>query len=248
MRSLSRAFLLLLAGVGCSSSSFEVGAADTGGETAEETAAPRCGDGVVDKATEECDDGNGVDHDGCDKDCTFSCNSTKAPSKGCGDGKACNGAETCSDRHVCAPGPAVSCPPTSACHTAICTEPAGTCTNTLVDGDKDGQSPSTLGACGKDCDDADEKSFAGQTKFFTTPAKRGGFDYDCDGVETKQFDTFVKCNLADCSLGAEGWFFAGGATPPCGATGDWITECFVNGSGACVPRPASTVKRVQACR
>ena len=33
---------------------------------------PRCGNGAVDTATEECDDGNEIDGDGCDNDCKWS--------------------------------------------------------------------------------------------------------------------------------------------------------------------------------
>ncbi len=53
----------------------------------------RCGDTVVDTAAgEECDDGNGVEHDGCEPDtCKFTC----AVDDDCNDGNACNGNETC---------------------------------------------------------------------------------------------------------------------------------------------------------
>jgi cysteine-rich repeat protein len=47
---------------------------------------------------EECDDGNTTDGDGCDTDCTWSCD---APST-CDDERPCNGAETCNmTTHVC---------------------------------------------------------------------------------------------------------------------------------------------------
>lgn len=49
-----------------------------------------CGDGVV-SGTEECDDGNNVDGDGCDADCTWTC----ASAADCSDGNECNGEETC---------------------------------------------------------------------------------------------------------------------------------------------------------
>jgi len=209
-----------------------------------------CGDGFVDTASEECDDSNTVSHDGCDNDCTYSCNSAKVPDKKCNDGKACNGVETCNAKHVCAPGASIACETTSPCQVGVCTEPSGTCSVGLVDKDKDGQAPSTLGTCGSDCDDTDPASFKGQPKFSTTPTKRGGFDFDCDGLETKQFPSFVKCDasMGGCTLVNDGWFYAGGGVPECGATADWITECFINSSAVCVPRPASTVKKTQACR
>ena len=53
--------------------------------------AARCGDSIV-TGTEQCDDGNTTNGDGCDNDCTFTCS---GPAD-CSDGLACNGAETCS--------------------------------------------------------------------------------------------------------------------------------------------------------
>jgi cysteine-rich repeat protein len=49
-----------------------------------------CGDGTVD-ASEDCDDGNLIDGDGCDADCTWTC-TTNAD---CSDGNPCNGNERC---------------------------------------------------------------------------------------------------------------------------------------------------------
>jgi len=73
------------------------GAGGGGGET--------CGNTVVD-GNEACDDGNTMSGDGCEADCSFTCDN-KNPDTGdakCDDGNPCNGAETCSDAHVCAPG------------------------------------------------------------------------------------------------------------------------------------------------
>ncbi|MBI5499911.1 MAG: hypothetical protein HY907_06685 [Deltaproteobacteria bacterium] len=52
-------------------------------------AVPRCGDGTVD-LTEECDDGNDAEGDGCDGDCTYSCHAAAD----CDDGNPC-GSELC---------------------------------------------------------------------------------------------------------------------------------------------------------
>ena len=65
----------------------EVGDGDGGTEGGD--TAPRCGDGAVD-LTEECDDGNDVDGDGCDVDCTYSCH----VAADCDDGNPC-GVELC---------------------------------------------------------------------------------------------------------------------------------------------------------
>lgn len=63
----------------------------------------RCGDGVT-TAPEECDDGNAVDGDGCNSDCTFSCLSTDT-SRNCTPMDACMGQGTCDDAtHTCTAG------------------------------------------------------------------------------------------------------------------------------------------------
>lgn len=59
-----------------------------------------CGDGVV-AGAEECDDANDVDGDGCDGDCTWTCEGDDE----CNDLRLCNGTETCdTGRHVCLAG------------------------------------------------------------------------------------------------------------------------------------------------
>ena len=64
-----------------------------------------CGDLFVDAGAdvpEECEDGNAVDGDGCDGDCTFSCHTDDE----CGDIEICNGTETCDtgSTHACQAG------------------------------------------------------------------------------------------------------------------------------------------------
>ena len=75
----------------------DVEVADDGAET-EADVPPTCGDGIVDVG-EDCDDANDVEGDGCDNDCTFSCESSTE----CDDGEDCNGTESCTD-HVCVDG------------------------------------------------------------------------------------------------------------------------------------------------
>lgn len=59
-----------------------------------------CGNGEV-EAGEECDDGNGTSGDGCEPDCTFTCNDDAD----CDDGEPCNGQETCNPAlHRCQQG------------------------------------------------------------------------------------------------------------------------------------------------
>ena len=59
------------------------------------TAPPRCGDGLVNQPTEQCDDGNPVDDD-C---CSIACLPVR-DGQPCGDGSTCNGDQTCR-RGVC---------------------------------------------------------------------------------------------------------------------------------------------------
>jgi cysteine-rich repeat protein len=60
---------------------------------------PLCGNSTLDDG-EDCDDGNDVDGDGCDGDCTFSCTAAMEETD-CDDGHGCT-ADTCdTDTHQC---------------------------------------------------------------------------------------------------------------------------------------------------
>ncbi|HEY7957545.1 MAG TPA: DUF4215 domain-containing protein [Polyangia bacterium] len=98
--------------------------------------AASCGDGIV-TAPEECDDGNAIDGDGCDSDCTFSCVSSD-PARSCTPTDGCTGPGTCDDAsHVCAPGVALpdgtACPQdsTKKCMGGVCVTPM--CGNGIVE-------------------------------------------------------------------------------------------------------------------
>ena len=62
-----------------------------------------CSDGKVDVTGEECDDGNRVDGDGCNNDCTFSCVTTDAP-RNCVSTNPCMNDGTCGPKHTCSLG------------------------------------------------------------------------------------------------------------------------------------------------
>jgi cysteine-rich repeat protein len=101
-----------------------------------------CGNSITDSG-EDCDDGNLVDGDGCDADCTVSCNFTEE----CDDGNACNGTEGCTG-HRCVPGAAqlpdgTSCGDGLVCTGALCVP------SWCGDG---GTAPST----GEECDDGND--------------------------------------------------------------------------------------------
>jgi len=93
---------------------------------------PRCGDGVVNQAAEDCDDGNNAGCDGCSPTCTL---------EYCGDGIVCPG-EACEPGGLCADGSAclVDCtcsvPPECPCGTS-CTATDGR-PGSCLDQDGDG--------------------------------------------------------------------------------------------------------------
>lgn len=104
--------------------------------------ASHCGDGIVDPRTdEECDDGNGIDGDGCEVGCTYSCSNDEH----CGDGNVCNGTERCDEElHACVGGrPAedgTSCGSNRECNAGRCIQIG--CGNGVLDEE-----------LGEECDD-----------------------------------------------------------------------------------------------
>ncbi|MDQ3030973.1 MAG: MopE-related protein [Myxococcota bacterium] len=136
-----------------------------------------CGDGVVDERTEDCDDENEVDGDGCDFDCALSCEDAED----CDDGDACNGTETCSDDSACEPGTApadgTACDTGGVCREGTCV-PAGCGNGALDTGEECDPGISLDGSCRSDCTwtcETDEECALMDTTV-------------CDGVET--------CNVA----------------------------------------------------
>lgn len=76
--------------------------AGTGGSSDASAAAPRCGDGVVNQSSEDCDDGNLVDTDGCSNGCVIACvcgDLVLCPAEQCDDGNLVSG-DGCSDQCV----------------------------------------------------------------------------------------------------------------------------------------------------
>jgi hypothetical protein len=72
-----------------------------------------CGDGVVDPATEDCDDGaaNGTTICGCQTDCSYTAAGTN-----CDDGQFCNGTDTCNGNGACQAGTPPCDPATETCN------------------------------------------------------------------------------------------------------------------------------------
>ena len=73
-----------------------------------------------------------------------------------------------------------------------------------------------------DCCDADANANPNQTTYYTSARTGcGGFDYNCDGSESKQWDYSGDCGGFDCDHDP-GW---DGSPPACGAGAKWITSC-----------------------
>lgn len=97
-----------------------------------------CGDGYV-TGSEECDDANSTNGDGCNNDCTFSCVSTDQ-ARDCRPTDVCAGQGTCNDTtHQCSPGQVLpdntSCGTTGFCKMGVCTQPV--CGNGVVERGED---------------------------------------------------------------------------------------------------------------
>lgn len=167
-----------------------------------------CGNSVVDMG-EECDDGNDIDGDGCDVDCTLSCTEDLH----CADGDICNGDETCDvPTNACISGTPLDCVDGIACTDDLC-NPIEGCENPLIDGDMDGHAPTTLGACGDDCDDTRADVYTGAEEL-------------CDGVDNNcntDIDEVAPTWYIDCD--ADGFAATtdssrtGCTEPPSSATG-----------------------------
>jgi len=171
------------------------------------------------------------------------------------------------------------------CNGVACGE-GKTCTVYVLDRDEDGYPASSandvIGCSGEppppfeghayidssgaqlDCDDADPEVHPGQKKFFTSPRKNsGGFDYDCDGVETKQYGP--GGNLRVCTVCEDLGDFCGvglgfandpcnqvpaaftnlAVAPACGTTGT-LRRC--KATGACQAGESETETATQGCR
>jgi len=114
-------------------------------------AMPMCGNSIV-EGSEECDDGDSTDGDGCDNDCTFSC----AVVADCDDGLPCNGAETCNTTtHVCRNPPdladGTSCGSGMVCRSGVCTTTM--CGNSIREGAEQCDDGNTVegDGCDNDC-------------------------------------------------------------------------------------------------
>ena len=94
-----------------------------------------------------------------------------------------------------------------------------------------------------DCCDSDPWAYPGAETAFSSEVwcPEGGYDYNCDGSETKSFRTWADCGLT-CGT-TQGW--TGSSLPSCGASATWLYDCDVGLSwDLCTEDRAS---KVQTC-
>ena len=124
-----------------------------------------CGNSTKESG-EDCDDGNQVAGDGCENDCTWTCQANAD----CDDKDPCNGTETCdktvATKPVCQTGMPIKCPKGISGCQGTCESATGKCT--YADADKDGVT------CETDCNDADPGIFPGAFEC------KDGKDNDCN--------------------------------------------------------------------
>ena len=183
-------------------------AADTPSDTVEEEEVvipPNCGDGNVDD-DEDCDDGNDVNGDGCDNDCSWSCEENGD----CDDGHPCTD-DVCDD-HVCDNSPSGD--------STVCRDPVDSCDRPeFCDGegedcpedkrqedgfvcDEDPRSICLDGACGEStCGDGFVDEGGGE--FCEPPGEEGCNEdcgFDCESSEDCPNDS-EDCNGEEyCNL------------------------------------------------
>ena len=170
-----------------------------------------CGNAVVD-GEEQCDDGNTVDGDGCDNDCTFSCSADAD----CDDANQCDGTEICDiASHTCSGGMSLSDGTTcdrdaDAATRDLCI--AGACLrSTCGDGYLDAEA-------GEECDDGDVTSGDGCSAGCTI--ETGGADAGAGGTDAGSSGGGPMCGSRSCDRGQKcctggGCFICAARSGPC---------------------------------
>lgn len=100
----------------------------------------------------------------------------------------------------------------------------------------------------RDCDDENANVRPNQTGWFDRPAGRDvGFDYNCDGRETKRYRNRHRCRGGrhNCRAEPQGWRRE--AIPECGEEDKWVLDCRRCRRPIMGPR-RRTERRRQQCR
>ncbi len=181
--------------------------------------AGECPNGVTEPG-EDCDDDNGLEGDGCDNDCTFSCVSDAD----CQDATVCNGAEVCDvESHTCSAGTPPTCDDGDACTADTCHPEMGCIApSVLVDMDGDGFYAETGSCGGSDCNDADPNVNPRAVEGCGATA-----DLNCDGMITTMPTWYADCDRDGFARSGAQTTMA--CTRPttspsgCGSSGQWIS-------------------------
>ncbi|HEX2731163.1 MAG TPA: putative metal-binding motif-containing protein [Polyangiaceae bacterium] len=235
-------------------------------------AAPFCGDGKVQAASEECDDGNDDNDDGCTElcrpptcgdgllvgdeqcddgndtggdGCEADCTHSCDEDAQCNDNDPCNGEETCDDAvHSCAPGVVMDCSDSDTCTEDTCDTIAG-CQHSLIDSDGDGHAPDSLGACGNDCNDNDPSTYVGAAELCD------GNDNNCNGDRDELAPTWYKDCDGDGFAAADATSVQQcddpGTAPGCpqGSAAKWTSVAPTEGATDCYDSSALVYPRTQ---
>jgi len=104
---------------------------------------------------------------------------------------------------------------------------------------------------GGDCYDFNVDAKPGQTGWFTVQRGDGSFDYDCNGLDEKQYTGNMTWACPDidsnlCEITTQGF---DGGEPDCGDTGDWATDCtfYINGPCGWFCCDTTTTSLTQSC-
>jgi len=242
--------MVFAAGLGCYDSHGNAVDEDAGDEAGRAV----CGNGVVERG-EECDDGNDVNEDGCNRDCGFSCHEDAD----CDDGQDCT-RDVCEPRgggRACAYGPAVAgtCVIDGSCLNDGDVDPLNVCRFCWSASDPTGWTPVAAGAsCSDDlfCNGAEACDGAGSCSALSPPcpvSACAACNEVADACEPAAAGTTCRPAAGECDV-AEA---CDGITLSCPADGfrpsgtfcDDGDSCFgpdaCDAAGACQAGPALVV-------
>lgn len=216
---------------------------DTGAEDADELptdVVTVCGNGVV-EPPEECDDSNSTPDDGCENDCTWSCESADD----CDDGEVCNGEEICSlEEHYCVsstfPPDGTPCElpdgEDGACRGGVCADVL--CGNGHVDGDEECDDGNIVDTdeCRNNC----VAAFCGDGVVWESEEECDGNDPEC----------VTRCGTAGVHVCVDCEFDATRCTPPAevcnGVDDDCVNGCD-DGFACCLRASRDGIEAESGC-